>query len=48
MDVSKLKQAGWQYTTNLEQGIAKTYQWFLDNPSTLNYNVSTPNAKSNR
>lgn len=34
MDVSKLKQAGWQYTTNLEQGIAKTYQWFLDNPST--------------
>jgi GDP-L-fucose synthase len=34
MDVSKLKQAGWQYMTNLEQGIAKTYQWFLDNPST--------------
>ena len=34
MDVSKLKQAGWQYTTNLEQGIAKTYQWFLDNHDT--------------
>ncbi|WP_452229277.1 GDP-L-fucose synthase family protein [Lacinutrix sp. MEBiC02404] len=34
MDVSKLKQAGWQYSVDLEDGINKTYQWFLDNAST--------------
>lgn len=34
MDVSKLKQAGWQYTINLEDGIKNTYQWFLENTNT--------------
>jgi len=29
MDVSKLKALGWQYQTELEEGIQKTYQWFL-------------------
>ena len=29
MDVSKLKGLGWQYQTELEEGIQKTYQWFL-------------------
>ncbi|MFD2543279.1 GDP-L-fucose synthase family protein [Lacinutrix gracilariae] len=31
MDVSKLKKAGWQYSIPLEEGIEKTYQWFLNN-----------------
>ena len=35
MDVSKLKKAGWQSTTSLEAGIALTYQWLLDNQTTL-------------
>ena len=29
MEVSKLKALGWQYQTELEEGIQKTYQWFL-------------------
>jgi GDP-L-fucose synthase len=35
MDVSKLKKAGWQSTTSLEEGISLTYQWLLDNQTTL-------------
>jgi nucleoside-diphosphate-sugar epimerase len=35
MDVSKLKKAGWHSTTFLEEGIALTYQWLLDNQTTL-------------
>lgn len=31
MDVSKLKNKGWSYSTELEDGVAITYQWFLDN-----------------
>ena len=31
MDVSKMKEIGWQYSTELEVGIKKTYQWFLEN-----------------
>ena len=31
MDVSKMKEIGWQYSTELEDGIQKTYKWFLDN-----------------
>jgi len=31
MDVSKMKEIGWEYSTELEDGIKKTYQWFLDN-----------------
>jgi GDP-L-fucose synthase len=31
MDVSKMKELGWVYSTELEDGIKKTYQWFLDN-----------------
>ncbi|MDT0685270.1 GDP-L-fucose synthase family protein [Autumnicola psychrophila] len=31
MDVSKMKNAGWEATTSLEEGIKKTYQWFLGN-----------------
>ena len=31
MDVSKMKKVGWSYSTELEQGIEKTYSWFLEN-----------------
>ena len=31
MDVSKMKKLGWSYSTELEEGIEKTYAWFLDN-----------------
>jgi GDP-L-fucose synthase len=31
MDVSKMKALGWQYNIKLEEGIEKTYRWFLDN-----------------
>jgi GDP-L-fucose synthase len=35
MDVSKMKEIGWQYSTELEDGIRKTYQWFLENIDTI-------------
>lgn len=31
MDVSRLAALGWRYRVNLEQGLTKTYQWFLAN-----------------
>ncbi len=31
MDVSKMQELGWLYSTELEDGIKKTYQWFLNN-----------------
>jgi GDP-L-fucose synthase len=31
MDVSKMKNMGWEYSTELEEGIKKTYSWFLEN-----------------
>ena len=31
MDVSKMKSIGWQYSTELQEGIEKTYAWFLEN-----------------
>ena len=31
MDVSKMKELGWQFSIELEDGIKKTYLWFLDN-----------------
>ena len=31
MDVSKMKKMGWEYSTELQQGIEKTYAWFLEN-----------------
>lgn len=31
MDVSRLKNLGWEAETNLEDGLTKTYQWFLAN-----------------
>lgn len=31
MDISKIKNMGWTYTTELNVGIEKTYKWFLNN-----------------
>lgn len=31
MDVSKMHQIGWKHKVTLEDGIQKTYDWFLDN-----------------
>ena len=31
LDVSKLKALGWQPKIDLEEGLADTYRWFLDN-----------------
>ncbi len=31
LDVSKLHSLGWKYKIPLEEGIGKTYQWFLEN-----------------
>jgi GDP-L-fucose synthase len=31
MNVSRLKDLGWQYSIDLEQGLANSYEWFLDN-----------------
>ena len=35
MDVSKMKEMGWKYTTELEGGIKKTYQWYLENRDSI-------------
>jgi GDP-L-fucose synthase len=31
MDVSKMASLGWQYSTELQDGIETTYEWFLEN-----------------
>jgi len=31
LDVSRLHNLGWKHTTNLEKGIHKTYNWYLNN-----------------
>ena len=31
MNVDRLKDLGWQYSINLEDGLTHSYQWFLDN-----------------
>ena len=36
MDVTKLKDAGWVYKTELEEGLIKTYQWYLNNYEKFN------------
>ena len=31
LDVSKMNVLGWTYTTELDEGIEKTYKWFIEN-----------------
>lgn len=35
LDVSKMEEVGWKYKIELEDGIRKTYQWFLENENNL-------------
>lgn len=35
MDVSKMEHAGWKAKVGLEEGIKRTYQWFLENQETF-------------
>jgi GDP-L-fucose synthase len=35
MDVSKMEAAGWKAKVGLEEGIRKTYEWFLENQDTF-------------
>ena len=35
MDVSKMKAMGWSFSTELVEGIEKTYKWFLNNINTF-------------
>ena len=31
LDVSRMNSLGWQYKTELQEGIEKTYKWFKEN-----------------
>lgn len=35
LDVSRLNDLGWKYSTTLEEGLRKTYKWFLENHSKM-------------
>jgi len=35
MDVSKMHNIGWKHQIKLEEGIQKTYNWFLENIESL-------------
>lgn len=35
LDVSRLSDLGWKYSTTLEEGLRKTYKWFLENYSKM-------------
>lgn len=39
MDVSKMHNIGWKHQVNLEDGIKKTYNWFLENIKTFKQNA---------
>lgn len=34
LDISRMNQLGWKAKTNFREGVAQTYQWFLDNRAT--------------
>lgn len=39
MDVSKMHHIGWKHQVNLEEGVQKTYNWFLENIENLKEKV---------
>ena len=45
LDVSKMKALGWHYSTNLKEGVEKTYQWFQENIKVLKKIKLEPNTK---
>ena len=38
MDITKLKNLGWKYKISLDEGIERTYNWFLNNFDNLKFN----------
>jgi GDP-L-fucose synthase len=36
LEVSKLNNLGWEHTIDLQKGIERTYEWFLENTKTIN------------
>lgn len=36
MDVSRIREVGWKYKTELEDGLKITYKWYLDNYVLIN------------
>ena len=45
LDVSKMKALGWHYSTNLKEGVEKTYRWFQENIKVLKQIKLEPNTK---
>jgi GDP-L-fucose synthase len=43
LDVSKMHALGWKHKLNLEQGIQKTYDWFLENVENVKKNNTITN-----
>jgi len=43
MDITKMKSLGWEYSTELMEGIRKTYKWFLANPNKIRYILNRNN-----
>lgn len=37
LDVSRLHKLGWRHTTSLEEGIKKTYEWFVEEEKSKKY-----------
>jgi len=44
LDVTKIRELGWSYSTDLSDGLVETYRWFLDNVA----NSFSGNAKLGR
>ena len=40
LDVSKLHALGWRHRIGLKDGVASTYQWFLDHQASLRLSVA--------
>ena len=38
LDITKMNRIGWSYSTELVDGISKTYKWFLKNVNNLKLN----------
>ncbi len=43
LDVTRLHDLGWRHTIPLHEGIASSYQWYLENRDTLNSSRGRPN-----
>jgi GDP-L-fucose synthase len=41
LDVSRLNSIGWKARISLEDGIAQTYRWYLEQPLSREFELST-------